>query len=275
LGVSSLDLGRWACSAALLPGATGGLICRAFPPADGRRGSRSACPVGYISGMCGRFTQSYTWRELVALYRLTQPAVNLQARYNVCPTDTIDVVKSRDGKPALAPMRWGLIPWWWKKSKKEAPATFNARAESIADKPMFRDAFKRSRCIIPASGYYEWKATPAGKQPYYITAADGSVLSIAGLWDQWKDTETGEHLHSCTIVVTAANAFARAIHDRMPVLLGPDQIGAWVSGSAGAELLHPAPDGMLRMWPVSKRVNKSTTEGDDPTLIEEITLDAA
>jgi putative SOS response-associated peptidase YedK len=148
---------------------------------------------------------------------------------------------------------------------KEAPPTFNARAESISDKPMFRDAFKRSRCVIPASGYYEWKPTPAGKQPYYISAADGSVLSMAGLCDQWKDRETGERVHSCT----------REIHDRMPALLGPDQIEAWVSGTAGTEILKPAPDAALRMWPVSKRVSKSTTPGDDPTLIEEVKLDAA
>lgn len=126
--------------------------------------------------MCGRFTQAYTWRELVDLYRLTQPAVNLRPRYNVCPTDTVDVVMPREGGLGLVPMRWGLIPWWWKKPKKELPATFNARAESVAEKPMFRDAFKRSRCIIPASGYYEWKPTPTGKQPYYITAADRSAL---------------------------------------------------------------------------------------------------
>ena len=88
------------------------------------------------------------------------------------------------------PMRWGLIPSWWKKSAKEIPATFNARAETLADKPMFRDAFKRNRCLIPASGYYEWLATPTGKQPYYYTARDGLALTFAGLWDEWKDRET-------------------------------------------------------------------------------------
>ena len=90
----------------------------------------------------------------------------------------------RDGKRDLVPMRWGLVPWWWKKKAKETPATFNARAETVATKPMFRDAFKRKRCLIPASGYYEWQATPTGKQPYYYTAHDGSQLTIAGLWDE-------------------------------------------------------------------------------------------
>jgi putative SOS response-associated peptidase YedK len=99
--------------------------------------------------MCGRFTQAYTWHELVALYRLTQPARSIEPRYNIAPTTIIDAVIPHKGAPELVPMRWGLIPWWWKRTAKEAPATFSARAESVADKPMFRDAFKRSRCLIP------------------------------------------------------------------------------------------------------------------------------
>jgi putative SOS response-associated peptidase YedK len=108
--------------------------------------------------MCGRFTQSYTWRELVELYRLTQPARNLRPRYNVAPTTAIDVVRLGETGPELVPMRWGLIPGWWKKTAKEGPSTFNARAETVAEKPMFRSAFRRTRCIVPASGYYEWRA---------------------------------------------------------------------------------------------------------------------
>jgi putative SOS response-associated peptidase YedK len=107
--------------------------------------------------MCGRFTNRLTWREIVALYRLSAPAIpqrNLPARYNICPTDTIDTVVEEDGKRDLVPMRWGLVPWWWKKRAKDVPATFNARAETISEKPMFR-CVKRRRCLIPASGYYE------------------------------------------------------------------------------------------------------------------------
>jgi putative SOS response-associated peptidase YedK len=103
-------------------------------------------------------------------------------------------------------MRWGLVPNWWAKALKQLPASFNARAESVADKPMFRDAFKRRRCIIPASGYYEWIARPDGKQPFFISAADGGVLSFAGLWDRWKNPETGELVISCTIIVTDTNS---------------------------------------------------------------------
>jgi len=155
--------------------------------------------------MCGRFTQQYTWREIVALYQLTQPALNLQPRYNIAPTTTIDaVIPNSRNHLELVRMRWGLIPSWWKQTAKEAPSTFNARAETVATKPMFRAAFKRSRCVVPASGYYEWKATPTGKQPYYISAADGSVLSFAALWDEWQDIESGDIVKSCTIIVTNA-----------------------------------------------------------------------
>ena len=220
--------------------------------------------------MCGRFTQAYTWRELVALYRLTQPAINLQPRYNIAPTTTIDaIVPYGTDRLELMRMRWGLIPSWWKKTAKEVPSTFNARAETVAEKPMFRAAFKRSRCVIPASGYYEWKSTPSGKQPYYISANDNSALSFAGLWDEWQDIETSEPVRSCTIIVTAANAFTRSIHDRMPVLLNGEQLTQWFAGTLGIELLRPAPDDMLQMWPVSRRVNRVGNDAD-PRLIEAI-----
>jgi putative SOS response-associated peptidase YedK len=224
--------------------------------------------------MCGRFTQSYTWRELVELYRLTQPARNLRPRYNIAPTTTIDVVVSVGAGPELVPMRWGFIPSWWKKTAKEVPSTFNARAETVAEKAMFRSAFKRSRCIVPASSYYEWRAAEGGKQPYFISAADGAVLSIAGLWDEWKDPQAGETMFTCTLIVTAANDFTRQIHDRMPVLIEQQDHDAWLTGKAGVELLRPAPNDSLRMWPVSKRVNASGRGDDDPSLIEPVETNA-
>jgi putative SOS response-associated peptidase YedK len=167
-------------------------------------------------------------------------------------------------------MRWGLVPWWWKKTLKELPAGFNARAESVADKPMFRDAFKRNRCVIPASGYYEWLKRPDGRQPYYITATDGEVLNFAGLYDRWKNPETGERIASCTIIVTDANELTRPIHDRMPVVLDKADVGPWLKGDAGTELLKPAAENRLRMWPVSRRVNKTGSGDDDPTLLDEV-----
>ena len=127
-----------------------------------------------------------------------------------------------------------------------------------------------SSLLIPAAGYYEWIARPEGKQPYFISAADGGVLSFAGLWDRWKNPDTGEPVASCTIIVTDANAMTRPIHDRMPVLLGKADFEPWLNGAAGAELLRPAADDRVRMWPVTRRVNKTGSGDDDPTLIEEV-----
>ena len=135
--------------------------------------------------MCGRFTARMTWEELVRFYRLTldRPPRNTQARYNICPTDPVDTVVSQDGRRHLISMRWGLIANWWNKPHKEMKqATFNARAEIVATKPFFRDAFKDKRCLIPASGYYEWLSTATGKPPYYFTRCDGQPLTFAGLW---------------------------------------------------------------------------------------------
>ncbi len=223
--------------------------------------------------MCGRFTNRLTWREIVALYRLAVPVAperNLPARYNICPTDTVDVVVPRNGGRDLVPMRWGLVPAWWKKRLRDVPSTFNARAETLATKPMFRDAFRSRRCLIPASGYYEWLPTPTGKQPYYYTARDGAPLTFAGLWDEWKNIETDEPLRSCTMIVTDANALASKVHDRMPVLLQPPDFDAWLTGRAGLERLKPAPDGYLQAWPAARRVNSSRAPSDDPTLIDRV-----
>jgi putative SOS response-associated peptidase YedK len=135
---------------------------------------------------------------------------------------------------------------------------------------MFGDAFNRHRCVIPASGYYEWLKRPDGRQLYFITAADESVLSFAGLYDRWKNAETGERIVSCTIIVTDANELTRPIHDRMPVVLDKADIGRWLSGEGSTELLRPAAEDRLRMWPVSRRVNKTGTSDDDPTLLDEV-----
>ena len=135
---------------------------------------------------------------------------------------------------------------------------------------MFRDPFKRHRCIITASGYYEWITKLDGKQPYFISAADGGVLSFAGLWDRWNNPETGEPVMSRTIIVTDANKLTRAIHDRMPVLLDKADFWACFGGTGGTELFRSAADDKVRMWPVSRRVNKTGSGDDDPTLIDEV-----
>ena len=166
-------------------------------------------------------------------------------------------------------MRWGLVPYWWSKSIKDIKlATFNARAETVTTKPFFRDAFKRTRCLIPVSGYYEWQDTPDGKQPYYFTARDGSpALTVAGLWDEWKNRESGEVLKSCTMIITEPNDFVRHAHDGMPALLSERDFEPWLSGAAGLQVLRPAPNELLARWPVSKRVNSSRAADDDFRLL--------
>jgi putative SOS response-associated peptidase YedK len=230
----------------------------------------------YIAGMCGRATYKLTWDEIVALYRLTlgQPAVNTRARYNVCPTTTIDTIVERHDKRELVRMRWGLIPSWWSKPHKDMKlATFNARAETVATKPMFRSAFKHNRYLIPVSGYYEWQDTPGGKQPWYFTAREGSpALTIAGLSDEWKDKASGETLNSCTMIITEPNKFVAEVHDRMPALLDEKDYEPWLSGKAGPELLKPAAETELQRWQVSKRVNSSRAPDDDSTLVDRIPL---
>jgi putative SOS response-associated peptidase YedK len=201
--------------------------------------------------------------------RVDAPARNPQPRYNVCPTDTIDAVIDREQKRELVPMRWGLVPSWWPKALKELKAaTFNARAETVAYKPIFRDAFKRSRCLIPASGYYEWHDTPDGKQPYYFTRRDGEPITIAGLWDTWRDKQASETVKSCAMIITDANEFVAEVHDRMPVILEADQFEPWLSGRTGVELLKPAANDVLQRWAVSRRVNSSRASDDDATLID-------
>ena len=129
------------------------------------------------------------------------------------------------------------------------------------------------RCLIPVSGYYEWQATPAGKQPWYFTARDGSpALTVAGFWDEWEDRATEERLKSCTMIITQPNDFVAEVHDRMPVLLAEQQFEPWLSGEAGAEYSKPAPNDFLQRWPVSKRVNSSRADAEDATLIERVEL---
>jgi putative SOS response-associated peptidase YedK len=224
--------------------------------------------------MCGRFTKDWTWEEI---YAFSQPLTlerydqsNLQPSYNICPTDTVDTLVMSEGKTTIVPMRWGLIPSWWKKPLKEFKlATFNARAETIEEKATYKSAFKRRRCIIPASGYYEWETTPSGKQPHYYTRTDGKLIGIAGIWEEWTDTETGEIIKSCAMVITEPSKFAAKYHDRMPVILEPEQFEAWLTAQSGTEVLKPAAEDILQERPVSRRVNSSRADKSDNTLIEE------
>ena len=229
--------------------------------------------------MCGRFSKNYTWEQIHAMHQLMRPAAipNMQPSFNVCPTDPVDTIVEQEGQRTLEVMRWGLIPFWWSKPLKELRlATFNARVETVTTKPFFREPFKKRRCLMPVSGYFEWQDTPSGKQPWYFTARDGSpLLTVAGLWDSWNNKETGERIKSCTMIISEPNDFVAEVHDRMPVLLMPEQFAHWLSGDMGVEELKPVDNEYLQRWPVSKRVNSSRAPEDDPMLIEPIALASA
>lgn len=195
---------------------------------------------------------------------------NLRPRYNCCPTDPAGVILQTESGRQYEEMRWGLVPYWWSKPLKELRlATFNARVETVAHKPFFREAFRKRRCLMPVSGYYEWQDTPDGKQPHYFTAKDGApALTMAGLWDEWKDRANPDTpLRSCTMIIIQPNEFVAEVHDRMPAILRPDQYDDWLSGAMGAKDLLPVDNDYLQRWPVSRRVNSSKADENDETLI--------
>jgi putative SOS response-associated peptidase YedK len=214
--------------------------------------------------MCGRFTQSFTWAEIQNLYNLlNELAPNLQPSWNVAPTQEIGVVGAKDAGLGFTRMRWGLVPYWAKDFSIGAKL-INARADTLAEKPAFRDALAKRRCIIPASGFFEWQGSGTGKTPWYITSAGGEPLSFAGLWERWRTPE-GEWLHSATIITTDANAALSPLHTRMPVILPRADVEPWLRGGDVA-LLRPCADAMVTAWPVSTRVN--SVKNDAPDLIE-------
>lgn len=160
------------------------------------------------------------------------------------------------------------MPGWWSKPLKDVPSTFNARTETVDSGAMFRNAFKSRRCIVPASGFFEWTGEKGDKTPHYISAADGGLLGFAGLWDRWKSPE-GEEIVSATIITRPADAFMAKIHTRMPSMLQPADFDAWLSGEAGKDILtQPAPE--LQEWIVSNTVNKTGVGDDDPGMINSL-----
>ncbi|HEY0128503.1 MAG TPA: SOS response-associated peptidase, partial [Rubrobacteraceae bacterium] len=170
--------------------------------------------------MCGRFTQRADAKALAKAFGVAE-VPEVEARYNVAPTqDILGVYESEDGREAKF-FRWGLIPSWAKDSSMGA-RLINARAETVAEKPSFRDAFKRRRCVIPADGFYEWQRVGGKRQPYFFRMRDERPFGFAGLWERWEGAG-GETLYSCTILTTEANEVLRPVHDRMPVILHPEE----------------------------------------------------
>ncbi len=244
---------------------------------SGRRGFRELHPVRYdLPIMCGRFTLHTPESELVQLYgpQLLPGIIPFfpayVPRFNIAPTQTVLIIrtKAHDVGFEVVPMRWGLIPSWSK--SLTGPPLFNARSETVAEKPSFRTAFRRRRCLIPADGFYEWQAlTPKQKQPHYITLRSGQPFAFAGLWETWQPPD-GSRVDSCTILTTAANAFMQPLHDRMPVILSPDEFAPWLdSRLTDPDQLFPMldqyPGEMMSEHAVSPLVG--SVRNDSPELI--------
>lgn len=223
--------------------------------------------------MCGRFVLKSTPETLIRIFGLDACAA-LEPRYNIPPGTDIAVIRqSPEGRRVLHKLRWGLVPHW-----ARDPAHIpnigsrlnNARGETVAEKPAFRDAFRRRRCLIPADGFYEWQARDGHKQAFYVSLPQ--PFAMAGLWEAWKAPD-GEILRTCCIITTGPNQLMQGIHPRMPVIIPPGDWQRWLSGPASGltELLHPYPDASMRAWPVDRRVSK--TSNDDAGLLEPVVLD--
>ena len=191
---------------------------------------------------------------------------NFPARYNIAPTQPIPIVRIADGARQFALVRWGLVPSWAKEINPRP--LINARAETVNEKPSFRAAFRRRRCLIPADGFYEWHRGASGPaQPYFICRRDRGLFAMAGIWEHWLDA-AGNELESAAIITTGANAVLQAIHNRMPCLIAPEHFGAWLDTEAidartAQELLMPADDDLLIAYKVSTRVNRVANDGPE------------
>jgi putative SOS response-associated peptidase YedK len=230
--------------------------------------------------MCGRFVITLPPEAMARMFDAV-PGAGLPPgpNYNVCPTQTVPVMVSLRGARRLGPMRWGFIPRWYK-TPTDGPLLFNARSETLAEKPAFRDAARTRRCLIPAAGFYEWTPGVTPRQPWFIRRADGAPMVFAGVWQMWQDpahgtgadaeTETGPggtavRLATCAIVTAAAQGEMAGLHDRVPVVLDPADWPLWLgeAGHGAARLMRPPPDGALRFHRVGRAVNSNRAEGPD------------
>jgi putative SOS response-associated peptidase YedK len=227
--------------------------------------------------MCGRARLSSDVSEIKLVFSIPpeQPPPNFAASWNVAPTDSLPVVRydARAGERSLDVMRWGLVPFW-AKDIKVGFSNINAKAEGVDTRPAFCEAFQRRRCLVPLDNFYEWKKLGRDRQPYAVALADRRLMAMAGLWESWR-SPAGERLRSFAIVTTAANELLAPVHDRMPVILGPENWPLWL-GEAPASparlkaLLVPYPPDDMVIWPVDGRVGN--VKNNDPSLIEPIAL---
>jgi putative SOS response-associated peptidase YedK len=211
--------------------------------------------------MCGRFVQAHAPSVYAQYFGVDEVVTeSLAPSYNVAPTDHVYAVAEHGGSRRLGTFRWGLLPFW-AKDRRMAARNINARSETASSKPAFRESFARRRCIIPADGFYEWQARPKGKLPHYIHGVGGAPLALAGLWSSWRDPDTGERLRTCTILTGDPNELVDGVHDRMPVVLGPEVWDAWLDPAEHdvdelEQLLAVYPGSRMAMHPVSTLVNK-------------------
>jgi putative SOS response-associated peptidase YedK len=211
--------------------------------------------------VCGRFA-FYSPSEATAALFGVSASMEVQPRYNIAPTQYIAAIRDGSDGRELAMLRWGLVPSW-AKDPSIGNRMINARAETVAEKPSYRAAFRHRRCIVLADGFYEWRRESDAKTPYFISLASGNPFALAGLWENWNDKSSGEALQTTTLITTAANAFMQPLHHRMPLILQPDAATEWLAGSAN--LLEQAADQTpaLQAWPVDRRVNNARNEGEE------------
>ena len=225
--------------------------------------------------MCGRFTlhtPAARIREAFALTTVASAADTgeLRARYNIAPSQDVAIVRAGDAGRELAMARWGLVPHW-SKTPQTKYATINARIETVAEKPAYRTAFRQRRCLVPADGYYEWRASDGVKRPYHIRRPDGDVFALAGLWERWEGD--GQVLDSCTLIVMPSSAGLRTLHARMPAIIDPARYDAWLDRSMTHKAdimacLDARGAAALEYFPVSRRVNSAAN--DDARCIQPV-----
>jgi putative SOS response-associated peptidase YedK len=225
--------------------------------------------------MCGRYAITSAPEAIRRLFGY-EDNPNFPPRYNVAPTQPVPIVRLAEGQRQFALVRWGLIPAWVK-DPRGFSLLINARGESLADKPAFRNAIRYRRCLFPADGFYEWRRAGERKTPYYVRLKSGGPMAFAGLWESWMGPN-GEELETAAIVTTRANRALAAIHDRMPVIVEPDAFDFWldsrkVDATTAAALVAPAREGVLDVYEVSPAVNRA--ENDTPALIEPVTAASA
>jgi len=211
--------------------------------------------------MCGRYTLKKTKNELEKQFNIVYSSIKVQQRFNIAPTQIVPTVIETGKGNELHGYRWGLIPHW-AKDKSIGNKLINARAETVHEKPSFRKSFKTQRCLIPADGFIEWKKQGKEKYPHYISLKSDTVFAFAGIWAEWRMGE--EVIRSCCIITTEANPYLQPIHNRMPVILNPEDYSIWLAPVEKAEtlrsLLRPFPEDQMKEYEASREINSPAND---------------